>query len=666
MIHETMTGGEGGLPVWVGAVPGILFWLFWLIAIVHWWRKPAFYPVFPSERATRVFWGVLFVLVSPALTFLYYIFGVFMPSKRRPAWWRSALVLVPVFLVVLSVFWGVLPRTSELVISERDPKSGEINTPTSTGLSANAGVEQSTVNSTTSMGTTSSGNDNLVILSSVWIQEADDHPLVHETARRLHRRLAERASIERIGWGPPGSVPPVGERAFDFYITISLPKVDGIGLVGYRTLKGTMQAGMETTLYRGNHSVVDGFTPPRVMSNGHGAFDFTFEYYGLETPQSRYARTGAKLGDDLYARLQKTFDDLKEKHGPPVKLPNYLYGPMRPTAEPPFPDGAEVSLVGSSFGLLNHNHSIWRIDTGAKTDAYLEELHKDLVSAGWRGELEKRDGVVHYFRMVSGEDVFWVVREERITRLSTVREPDTADDSLVFYAHYVDRFDKKTYRGALERLLESQPEEPVMLAFSGAFKRMDLADAYFDQLEKRAFGSIDAAVTMARYYDKGEDAAEAKRLARRAEVLSWFGRGGKYRSEMESLREELGLEELDRSEMDLDILRDLDAVFLEEEAFPVSREVAPGQPVLLYWGADQDMWGVSARPWTSNRTWRFIWAEVGRGHTWSTSDIEVPAEGAILREWRADVSNGEAKMSLRITLERVDGGRLRYTFERQP
>jgi hypothetical protein len=656
-----------GMPAWITLLPAVVFGVFWLICVLHWIRRKRFYPVFANPRSTKLFWGIAFLFFSPLLLLLYVVFGVFMSADRKPARWRSALVLLPVVAVMLLSVFNLLPRSSQHTISARNPKTGKIHTPPAMGISANAGVTKSRINSSSGLSTTNSGNNNLFVLSSVWIQEMDDHPLVQQTARALHARLADYAPITKIGWGPPGSAPPPGEQRYDFFIALSLPDIQETRLPGYRSLSGSLQAEFGSNPFHGNHTENDSFSPPLVACSGTTKLEFQSSHTGLETPRARHVRTGKELADNLFNYLQKTFDGFFEKHGPSATFPSEMYGPWRETLAIPFPEDAKISVVMAGYGLLNHNHSIWRVESGAPPGEFLETLKQTLEAKAWKGrDVSLEEGGGAYLRMKNNEDLFWISRNRTIKDgFSVTPRPDETDGSI-YYAHYIDRFNRDEYRALLERMLTSQPTLELLLAFKYHFQRSDLMDAFYQHVEETSPESLDGLLLLARHYLKQENPDKAREMARKAEVLSWFDPGVHTREEeLKTLREELGLEKMDPAAPDYTLLRQLGAVFLEEEGFPVVRETKPGHPVIFCWESDATLLGIRLRPLDANQSWQYMHIEVNPGRGWSTSPFSAAVEPGLIFERVETMRVYEQPVHTNIRVERLENGRLRHTFQEQ-
>ena len=234
MMQEMGMLQNVGAMGWVSWVPVILFWVAWGCLLLHCLKKKAFYPVFARPGYTKAFWLLSFLFLSPILLIGYAIFGWLMPVDRKPARWRTGLVVLPALAVVAFSLTNLWPSFPHVVVTERDPETGTLETSNAPGFEAHLGVQRSAINTSSAMGTANSGDSSAWTFASVWIQEIDDHPLLRETARALHRHLGEDKTIERIGWGPPGESPPNGERAYDFYVLLSLPEIDLLGLPGDR------------------------------------------------------------------------------------------------------------------------------------------------------------------------------------------------------------------------------------------------------------------------------------------------------------------------------------------------------------------------------------------------------------------------------------------------
>ena len=648
---------------WAGWVPALLFWVVWLGCIVHCLRKRAFYPVFATTRATRIFWLVSFLFLSPILLLWYVIFGGVMPANRKPARWRSALVVFPALLIAVLSLASFLPQFRHTVITERDPETGALATPGATGINVHLGVQRNSMSTASSMGTSYGGDHNTWTFSSVWIQEVDDHPLLRETARALHKSLATDRRVMRVGWGPPGETPPTGERAYDFYILLSVPDIDLIGLPGRRSARGTLAAEVGMMPYPGNHSVHEAFEPPLIICNGNIKIQFDSVHTGLETSGAHYARPGADIGENIYEQVRKAMDGLSEKHGAATEFPDFLYGPMVETPALPFPADAEVTQFMSAYGLLNHNHTVWTLTSNADPADFVTRAHLALEGAGWQGELELREGTSEYLRMHKDEDVFWIEREV-VYPLNPAEAP-VEGASVRYFAHYIDRFGADAYPALLERLLASNSSENLLLAFRSQFIRYGFEEAFYKHFTERAFAGVDAAMVMARHFQDEEQPEQAIAMARNAEVLSWFEPDGNKpnKKTLETLLEDLGLAPLDKLQVEEGILRGLGTVFPEEEGNPIVREVAVSQPVIFRPAGAKGLWGVKVQPVDGTDEWQYVVVQLAPGTSWETSKFIPPAEGPQLKHWRQSMMFGEGVFA-DISVDRTDDGRLRYTFER--
>lgn len=652
-----------GVPGWASWIPALLFWAVWLGCIVHCLRKKAFYPVFATPRATRIFWLVSFLFLRPLLLLWYVIFAGVMPANREPARWRSALVVFPALLIAGLSLASFLPQVRHTVVTERDPETGTLDTPGASGINAHLGVQRSSMNTSSSMGTSYGGDHNGWTFSSVWIQEQDDHPLLRETARALHKALAADRRVTRIGWGPPGKTPPTGERAYDFYILLSLPDIDLIGLPGRRSARGTLVADVGMMPYPGNHSVHEVFQPPLILCNGNIKVQFDSAHTGLETPGAHYSRPGADIGENVYEQVRSTMDELSEKHGAATIFPDFLYGPMVETPALPFPADAEVTQYMSAYGLLNHNHTIWTLTSSADPADFVTRVHQAFEGAGWNGPLELREGSNEYLRMHKEEDVFWIERE--VVYPLNPTEASVEGASVRYFAHYIDRFGADAYPALLERLLASHPSEQLLLAFRSQFLQFGSKEAFYEHFTQRAFAGVDAAMVMARHYQDDDDTEQVIAMARKAELLSWFepDETKSNKKPLMTLLEDLQLEPLDMSDPDEAILRDLDVVFLAEETFPLVREVDVGQPVVVRWAEVKGLCGVRVEPLAGTNDWQYSFVQTGNGTSWESSNFTPPSEGTRLKHWRQSMMFGEG-LFVDITVERAKGDQLRFTLDR--
>ena len=515
----------------------------WIVCLIHWLRKNDFYPVFSSPKASKLFFGATFLFFSPLLSLLYIVFGVCASPDRKPAWWRSTLVLLPAALIMLSILTAWIPSPSLPSISERDPSTGKILTPGTSGLSARFGTDTVHINSTSSSSTSASGNRNLFPLSSIWIQEDDSHPLVRETARALHARLAEYAPIRKIGWGGPGDMPPEGETMYDFYVFLSLPEIQDLALPGYHRIQGALEAKVGNSPFHGNHHASGLCSPPIYVHGGSMDFQFACTHAGLETPQARYTHAGQELADGLFDSLKKSFDDFLKKSGGNTPLPAYLYGGWCPTPEMPFPKAADTQLILAGSGPLTHNHSIWRITCDTAPRAFLETLRSGLEQLEWETEdLQLDQGSMGYLRMQKDNALFWIERDRALEPGYLVMPgPDEAVRNR-YYAHYIDRFDETEFTNALNQMLETPPSTDLLLVFRDHFRRLGIEEALCPLLE--ACTDPTAAMLLAHRAHQQGDSGEARELLAKAEFLSaFYPDQAAPKNEIKGLRKDLGLPE---------------------------------------------------------------------------------------------------------------------------
>lgn len=648
---------------WVGWVPAILFWVAWGCLLLHCLKKKTFYPVFARPGYTKAFWLLSFLFLSPVLLIWYVLFGWLMPANRNPARWRTGLVLLPALAVVAFSLVNFWPSFPHIVVTERDPETGTLETPNAPGFEAHLGVQRSAMNTSSAMGTANSGESSAWTLASVWIQETDDHPLLREAARALHRQLAEDKTIERIGWGPPGESPPIGEQAYDSYILLSLPEIDLLGLPGRRSARGTLVADVGMMPYGGRHSVYEVNSPPFIRCGGNIKVQFDSVHTGLETSTARYSRPGEEIGKALYEKIADTTKGLKEKHGGPTEFPDYCYGPWKEAPPIPFPADAEVTQYMSAYGLLNHNHTVWTLTSDADPADFITRTHQALEAAGWTGPLELREDF-HYLRMHNDEDVIWIEREVAYPLLQV--EAPAEPDASRYLVHYVDRYGSDEYPPLLEKILASNPDEKLLLAFRSAFLNFGAKDAFYEHFAKRAFASVDAAMVMARYYQDREKLEQAEAVTRRAEVLSWFNpdEGTASKKTLETLLEDLHLEPLDRLQVDEAILRDLGVVFSEDGGVPIIREAAVGQPVMFRPPGGKGLWGVKVQPADGKEESQYVVIQLANGTSWETSNFTLSVDNAFRKQWSQSIGFVEGGLWYDITVERMENGQLRYTVAR--
>jgi len=204
----------------------------WLALVVDCLRARRLAPSLGRPWVTKVFWLLCFCFLDPLILAAYVVLGRLV--QPPPAWRRAysaAIVIGTLAVLTFSPLSYVLERQRPLVL-ERNPsgtlvESGGSGLPLpSLGLSADFCAQES--GSSSSRG---GSRPNRVVCRDVLVLARSSHPVVHEAALAIQRKLSRVEFIRRVRCFPAGSYGEKGEIAPDWVIAV-VSRESGKGRAG--------------------------------------------------------------------------------------------------------------------------------------------------------------------------------------------------------------------------------------------------------------------------------------------------------------------------------------------------------------------------------------------------------------------------------------------------
>jgi hypothetical protein len=656
---------------YAGTAVYIIIWLWLLIDCL---RRKDFYPIFGHGPGTKVFWLVTFIFFNPILTLLYLIFGRWARPTARSSVLRSALIVVPVLLVIL--FFHLPGRTgSRPREMARESPGGEMETKDRRGLFVEA--QAATIQARDSMNsysTVSSSNEARFACRRIVIRSQSDHRLLERVGVELQKRLSELPFVEEIDYYPSGSEPEPGNRAPDVTILLDLPKLKDRKLPLNRWLVGTVSVEAAISPYGSSSFVHDSTTPPIINFSWGATLQHKSLTQGFVTKGAKYKLAAADIAKQIAGTLTKTFEGWREKHGTLPELPASFYGPYRPAPDLAFLPEEECETVQSAFGLFRHNHTIWRFLDDRDTTGVFNTVQEEMESRGWKTYTrEVGPHVEGLLRLSSGTqrlEVFPQRRRRTVGMTIRIEKEKPAPEETPYIVHYREVFTDAEIDSALADLIESDASADTLLMFEDAFHRSNELRERFDELvEKRPARLAASQLALSEHFERRDEPQKARQalLSTRALLLVSPGQHN-LNSNIKRVARKLDDADLATMPIPVEIYRDLGFAELDSPSASVEREVALEEPLLAFHeppdGKVQAMSVRVGRPTKAEHEGPYVAHYVmgeGGSRSWGTASGALDAQG----HWRVEHSMALSEMRAFFEVESLDNGKFRVQIRRE-
>jgi hypothetical protein len=593
----------------------------WVGGLIHVLRKKAFYPVYARDRGTRAFWIAMFILLRGFAIPLYVIFGVIASAKRKPAWWRTALVhTLAAGLFLVSV--GALRLPAGSGVLTRDPDTDSFDLPARWGIFIHAGADNSSLTSSRSYSTTSS-DDAMFTRSSVYLRAVGDGPLLHETVEALRARLAEVPGIDRIGWGSSEEPLPSREKLFDWYITLAMNEEGSLPLPGIRKTAGKLDVQFGTTPYSQSRHYSDDWTPPLVQVSGSCSIDYTFTFRGLETLNARTRHPGQALGEEVFKQVADVWEGVAEQRGQPIDVPSEWYGDWAEADVPPFPEGTPRGILVSGYAPFTHRETVWCVEPVVAPVAFVDGMRERLLERGWHFEDQDIGSETDVFLRMS--------RDAELLHFSSVVQDASvgaaAEAPTQVYVHYWNRFTREEVQRLASGWAREGRAMGLMLPLIQHLDK-DARAEFMRYLQARPLHTPREALLLARYHHRLDQRDEAVRCLQHADLLSQLESDNtQIHGELKTLRKKLDVASVTLRSATPELLREIGVITLSEEALPLQRETGLGQNLIVRHAPGGTLHVYRIAPADIATAWSFHYACIEEhARSWTASRFTIPED----------------------------------------
>jgi len=633
------------------AIAGYLIvWLFLLIDCI---RRKRFYPVFGNQQGTKFFWLVTFIFFNPLLTLLYLVFGRFAPPDARPSVARSAFVLVPtlIIVVILHLPWSHLGKKA--IVMKRDPESGAIVSEGGrrSGVEIHAAITEAKDRMNSSSTSFSSDHTRLACRRLLLVNRSS-HALMERAGMEIQKLLVQLPFIEQVVYLPAGQKMPEGGLAPDITVLLEMPRIKETRFPLYRGITATVLATAGSTPYQSGSHYSDQTTPPPLEFEWRANLSHRSNVRGYESAGAKYKLVANDIAGQIGKALSKQLTDWIEKYGLMPEMPDFLYGTYRKPPDMAFLPREAIECVQSCRALMRHNQTVWRFTENRDTSVVLASIKSQMESEGWKDRDSQTSGTeLRLVRMKRDTERLVVFRQQRdgIEGEWITTRQNEPEAKMPVVVHYENLFSDEETEKAMRALLDSSaPVETVML-FDRFLTRGSLENRYFEMLEKCPLASVSGNITLAENYQRhGEKDKARQALLRAIALLRTEENHGNYDGRIKDLARRLEEEKLTAEPVPVGIYRDLGFIEQTSASATVEREVALGEPLVLYdkenplrtlsirikraVGADKKN-GLFALHWIeagrNDRSWGNRGGLVGGDGRWSASEVRRLGNGPV-------------------------------------
>ncbi len=341
-----------------------------------------------------------------------------------------------------------------------------------------------------------------------------DHRIMRSVAQQLADRLAAldmTETVDLIDLAAAGKIVSPGERLYDLYVRLDMPKFERSGLLPTgRTIDTLITAQVGGDLWDSHHGYHDNQTPPLARINSRLKLEHQSTTTGYESASARYTDAINGIAEQIGNDIEKKLREVSSKHGTLVQLPEGFYPAYAPLPDDlPLPDDPALVQLISGHGLMVANHTVWSLPTTQPTEV-LRELLDRLKQADWNisdNNFDSEHVQTHHLRARRGEAVYEAF-EARHLGLRDIRgEQRTV---VIRYRRHMTREQCEPHIRALFTD-QTQPIETLMM-FHGNSGR-ELRKMLAEQLMQRDHLPVLAELAVVRYLHKqGHDEQALTRL----------------------------------------------------------------------------------------------------------------------------------------------------------
>ncbi len=435
--------------------------LIWVVLFVDCVRRKEFYPLWGTNRITKLFWLVTFVFFNPVLTAAYFLFGIVKKPQPRVARWVTGVVVA---FAVAGIFWKLNPgvfSTDKPFCLKRNPQ---------TGIMAGEGIERE---ADTNISVTTVKTEQSIVFSSgisrfaitgveaspscshVVILNADGHQLTRNICEVLADALGNCRLIDSIEYYPINAIPEIGSRTPDVVIRLVSGGVSSCSLPFYRSVSADVDVFAGDSFSSAvNYTDSSSDVPLVAGLDWQAAISHKSRALGYELFSRRYEYAARRIGEDIGEKLIEQFKKLYAEKGLLSDLPGDFYGEYQETPKTPFAERDDCRLVSSTAGFFHFNRSVWWLADDRETAVVLAEMHEQLIADGWEGAFDEQSDADNIkLHMHRGDERLVARRHNK--PLSAGRQLVDESDVPPIGILYERSFRKQDRNNAIARLLDS-------------------------------------------------------------------------------------------------------------------------------------------------------------------------------------------------------------------
>jgi hypothetical protein len=505
------------------ALSGVYF-ITWYLLLLRWIAIKEPCPVMGGGWKTRAFWGVTFLFFNPLLTLLYFLFGVLPSAKEYSRKRLSAMRMISLPLVVITVIFLELPIGAPRALPKKWTKAAPRTAQGEMTLLMNSAAEISATGSSGWHGYHYFDPSHVAIITH------GEHPFLTHLGYSVASYFKTIPAVKSVTFHPAGK--HFEEAAFmpTLFIELHEKRVNGLPLPAGLVLDVNIEISIKSSQYTTSRWTKLPIASVTAKSTIHEKFAL----FGVTSPAVKYNRIATKLLNDvglsfggfIYSWWQ--FESL-----PPV--PDYMYGKGGAAPEHIFPETVPYLHLNGGH-LLVHDMALREFSESEDLALLKTRFEEENWSA------QKISG--NYLRMVRDHEQIIFKKE-----------------NAPLEARYINAFSPEDIDQALERLLaDPNIGADTLILFGSSFRtssRDDLFQAYHTRLESIAPTSFPIALERALVYEHAGELDKAKTMlgaARAHERLLTSKNGG---WDMDDLAKRIGVNTADKTTIDMSLVKSL-------------------------------------------------------------------------------------------------------------
>jgi hypothetical protein len=520
-------------------------------------------------------------------------------------------------------------------------------------LNFNVGKTESRNNSSsssTSSSTTSSGFN----ARHVFFFNESAHPLSQRISALVVQGLKESPQVERIDLKKSSQVLSEGMESPDLFVRINLVDLKESGLFS-STIKATVTASISDAPWKSSLYSRSSVSPPLVEFNWNSTVENETIFSGVRS--DHYGDVAQSIANELTKGISNQISQLSEKFSPLPELPRVFFGPYEPVADFDFLKAFKAHRDYSYSGLLTHNETFWRFQSGSEPRALLQTAINRMEALNWKlltASLTNTEDFQVRFQQAGAELQIFRLREDR----AMFSPGETKVSPMEFVVHYRKPFSQKELEAALGKLFAGNPSIETLLPFRDSFSA-EQREKFYALLEKTPTASPHAYLQMAEsYLNRKQTNAALNLLLRTKAMTATLINYSTLESDIDAMATRISPKQ--KLEVTPETYREIGFLEITNGQQTLEMELDSGQPILLFTAGQRGAktFSLTIRPAQKGvHAWAELQTEPGMRSTTSSS-FPVPASGS----WRQTFRLEKFSLKVEVFIPN-DGKRMRCTVQ---